>query len=426
MVPTLLATAVAALVRSLAALWLQRWNIGAPAFMVLAGFLLGLDTGDTVESALNTHVAQHVCEIVLAFLLFIDATEIRGGRLWGTSPRLVARVLLVAMPLSLGAAMLLGAWLFPHLPWAVLLIIACVVVPIDFAPAEHLVRDQRLSARVRSVLNIEGGYNDGIISPVFLFALLLAGSASGVSTPVEALATALTQAGVAIAVGLALGAVMAWALDRAGRAGWMTDQSRRIAVVLTPVVTYCAAVQLRGNGFVASFVCGIAFRYLHRVLTARAIRSIPRLPPAQPPAQPPARASTVLTHDFGLIEDVTALMTLTMWFVVGIATVVTPELGLSWQAALFCLGALTLVRVLPVLGSLTASPLPRADRVLLSLLGPRGTTSIVFGLIAYNQLPTGPGADTGLLTTVLCVLGSVLLHGMGSDTVIRRLAPTPR
>ncbi|MFF4500995.1 cation:proton antiporter [Streptomyces sp. NPDC001401] len=151
-----------ALIRSLAALRLQRRHLGAPATMVPAGILVGLSVEDSVVAALNTEVAQHVAEIILAFLLFVDATEVRGGRLWGNSPRLVARVLLVALPVSLGAAMPAGKLAFPESPWALMPVVACIVVPIDFAPSEQVVRDPRLSARVRSVLNVESGYNDGM------------------------------------------------------------------------------------------------------------------------------------------------------------------------------------------------------------------------------------------------------------------------
>jgi sodium/hydrogen antiporter len=174
----LLATAVAMAVRSLAASRLDRWNLGAPVVMVLAGAVVGLLNENSIAAVLNTEAVQHAAEIILAVLLFVDATELRGGRLWGGYPGLVARVLLIALPVSLGLAALLGWLLFPDLPWAMLLLIAGVTVPTDFAPAERLVRDRALSMRVRSVLNVESGYNDGIVSPLFLFALILAGDQS--------------------------------------------------------------------------------------------------------------------------------------------------------------------------------------------------------------------------------------------------------
>src|SRR3954462_14554066 len=98
------------IIRSLAAARLDRWNLGAPVVMVLAGVLVGLLNENSIAAVLNTEAVQHAAEIILAVLLFVDATQGRGGRLWGGYPRLVTRVLLVAMPVSLALAALLG-WL---------------------------------------------------------------------------------------------------------------------------------------------------------------------------------------------------------------------------------------------------------------------------------------------------------------------------
>lgn len=400
-----LAIAVAMVIRSLAAARLERWKIGTPLVMVLAGVVVGLLNEDSIAVALNTEPMQRAAEIILAVLLFVDATEIRGGRLWGSSPGPVARVLFIAMPLSLGLAMLVGWPLFPDLPWPMLLLIASVVVPIDFAPAERLVRDRSLPPHVRSVLNVESGYNDGIVSPLFLFALILAGDTEQKATPLEALTTALPFAVKAIVVGVALGTVLALVIDRAHGAGWMTDQSRRIIVLLAPLLTYTVTVGIDGNGFVASFVCGIAFRYVHRLAKARRLHKTPR--------DPSPAGTSILGEDFRLLEDVTSLLTMTMWFTVGVVAVLAVTVGIPWQVVLFCAAALTVIRVLPVLLTLTGSGFTLRERMLVAVLGPRGTTTIVFGLLAFNRLPEGPAADTILLITVTCVLGSVLLHGPG-------------
>jgi NhaP-type Na+/H+ or K+/H+ antiporter len=92
----------------------------------------------------------------------------------------------------------------------------------------------------------------------------------------------------------------------------------------------------------------------------------------------------------------------------------------------FCALALTVVRVGPVLLSLVGSKFSARERLLVGALGPRGTTSIVFGLLAFNRLPEGEAADTILLITVVCVLGSVVVHGMGARPVTKLLTVTPR
>ncbi|MET0236114.1 MAG: cation:proton antiporter [Kibdelosporangium sp.] len=402
--------------RSLAAGRLDRWNLGAPIIMVVAGVVVGLVNDSSIDAVLNTETVQHVAEIILAVLLFADATEVRAGRFWGNWPGVVARLLFVALPLSLGAAMLLGWALFPGLPWPVLLLIAGVVVPIDFAPAERVVRDRGLSARVRSVLNVEGGYNDGIVSPLFLFALLMAGDLTQQRTPLEALGTVVPFAVKALVVGFVLGSVLALLMDRAQRAAWLTEQSGRIVVLLVPLMTYALTALIDGNGFVASFVCGVAFRYVHRTATARRIREAAV-------GHGPTGAGA-MHENLRLVEDVTALLMMSMWFVVGIAAVLTYSTGVSWQVLLFCAAVLTVVRMAPVHLSLLGSKLSQRERLLVGLLGPRGTTSIVFGLLAFNKLPSSSAADSILLITVTCVLGSVLLHGLGAGPLVRRVKTT--
>ena len=66
----------------------------------------------------------------------------------------------------------------------------------------------------------------------------------------------------------------------------------------------------------------------------------------------------------------------------------------------------------PVVLALTGSGFDLHDRAMVGWLGPRGTPSIVFGLLSYNVLDAGHETRVLLVTTVV-VLGSVLLHGIG-------------
>ncbi|WP_169776540.1 cation:proton antiporter [Amycolatopsis jejuensis] len=412
LIPALIVLPAAILIRALAARQLDRWNIAAPVLMVLCGVATALFVRpDSLLRVFNTEIAQHVAEIILAMLLFVDATEVRGGRLWGHAPGIVGRVLLIALPVSLAAAMLLGTVMYPNLSWPLLLVIACVVIPSDFAAAERVVRDRRLPAQVRSVLNVESGFNDGLVSPIFLFALILARSDNTADTAEKAIATALPFAIKAIIGGAVVGSVIAILLFLAVRAGWTSDQGRRITVLTTPLLTYGATVAIGGNGFVASFVCGIAFRYVYRGFAARDLR------------KPVSRAREHFSRpssDLQLLEEVTGILTMAMWFVVGAAAVVVASFGVRWQPIVFCLAALTVLRIVPVMLSLAGTRMSYRDRFLVGTLGPRGTTSIVFGLLAINGL-SETAEDTVLTLTVACVLGSVLLHGLGATPLINGL-----
>ncbi len=76
--------------------------------------------------------------------------------------------------------------------------------------------------------------------------------------------------------------------------------------------------------------------------------------------------------------------------------------------------AVTLVRLIPVMLALLGSRMDWRERLLVGWLGPpRGTTSIVFGLLAFNVLEGGIEKQV-LLIMVLVVLSSVVVHGLSA------------
>lgn len=368
---------------------MERWRVTAPMVIVLAGVVIGLATSDRVADGLNTEIAEHVAEIILAILLFVDATDVRGG-LFGYEPKAALRLLFVALPLGIATALVFGLWLLPGSSWAVLLVIACIVVPIDFAPVSSILRDRRVPERVRDLLNVEAGYNDGIVSPLFIFALVLADQESRADTPLQALEAAVPQAAKAITVGLVVGAGLALAADTAQRRGWTTHQSNRLVLVAAPLLAFGLSLSIDGNGFVSAFVCGIAFKFL--------------------------RHSDDIRGDLELVDDVGFLLTVGMWFAFGVAAVAIFEVGVTFGAVVFSLLALTVVRMVPVLIGMFGTPFSQAERLLVGGLGPRGTTTIVFGLLAFNVLDQSDEHTVGLVV-VLCVLGSVILHGVAAPAV---------
>jgi NhaP-type Na+/H+ or K+/H+ antiporter len=372
---------------------LEQWQITAPIFLVLAGVAASFTIQDGLEGSLNGHVAERIAEIILAVLLFVDATDVRGGLL-GRDSRSAVRILFVALPISLAMSVLLGLWLLPGLDWAVLVVIACVVVPIDFAPATSILRDERIPERVRYLLYVEAGYNDGIVSPLFIFALVLAGDTSHAVTPLDALSSAVPQAIKAIAVGLCVGAAVSVLANAAGHREFTTEQSKRILLAAAPLLSYGLSVAVDGNGFVSAFVCGIAVKTLWQ--------------------------SPGLRRELELIDDLGFVLTAAMWFVIGgVAVLALASVPLA--VILFCLLALTLVRMVPVVVAMLGSSFTWQERFLVGWLGPRGTTSIVFGLLAFNAL-IGSSEQMALLTMVVVVLGSVVIHGIGAPVAAHAYA----
>lgn len=379
---------------------LARFSVTMPLAMLVAGVLLtagpapvfvfdlGFGAPDGVVGQ-----AEHIVEVVLAILLFLDATEVPGGVL-GREPRLTLRLLLIALPLSLALAWVAGVLLFDGTGLWLLLVLATVVMPVDLAPAAAFVRDRRVPERLRALVNTESGLNDGLVAPVFLIALAVATSAEAEDVT-HAVRDAVPSLVIAVAVGAVIGWVAAHLLRRVLDAGWTLPSALRIGVLALPLLAYGTAVVLGGNGFVAAFVAGVLFEPAARTLPAGTLH---------------------------LTEDVGELLSLALWFVFGAIVNRTLAVGsITWQVVVFALVALTVARIAPVVLSLAGTTIAPRDRLVLGWLGPRGIATLVFGLLAVVDLQ-GPETELVLAVTVVTVVASIVLHGLSTGLVIRSYA----
>ena len=372
---------------------LARYSVTAPLALLVAGVALTAGQDPVFVFDIEFEAAERIVEVIVAILLFTDATEVPGGVL-GREPRLTLRLLLIALPMSLVAAWLVGVVLFPGLsPWLVA-VLATIVMSVDLTPAVSFVRDHRIPERLRQVLNAESGLNDGIVAPTFLFCLAAAtATAAGSEAQADAAVHAVPALGVAFLVGAFVGAVAARVLNRALRAGWTQASALRLGVLTLPLLAYAGAVVLGGNGFIAAFVAGVFFEPEARRLPADALH---------------------------LVEDVGALLSLALWFLFGAVLNDVVERGsITWQIVLYAALALTVARVLPVAVSLIGTDLVRRDRLFLGWARPRGIGSVVFGLLAYIEL-AGPDAEVVLAVMVVTVAASIVVHSLSAGLVTRR------
>lgn len=395
------------LIITLASGLMSRLRLAGPFVMVLAGILVAALVEEDLTDLLYEQSTERVVELILALLLFLDATEVKKG-LFGGEPAVSARLLLVALPLSLLSAVALGYVLLPDNSIAILIVVACVVVPTDLAPASRLLHDQRLPGRVRRILNVESGYNDGIVAPIFVVALALVGDhhdSESVGTAILQGAESTVIAGiVGASVGFGGARIILWVKGRE----LTTPQGLRIGIVLLAVLSYSGAAVASANGFIAAFVCGVAFHAAHK-------------------------SSAIDSSELELTEDLAVLSSMAMWFIFGATVSFLIGIGLpEWQLIVYAIAALTVVRILPILLSLVGSDLQPQDRKAIAFLGPRGTASIVFALLAWRGITNiNDDADFELgeaslvlYVMVATVLGSVAVHSFTAESVGSRYART--
>jgi NhaP-type Na+/H+ or K+/H+ antiporter len=408
-VATIAATVV---VWGLVAARAERWNVSAPMFFVLVGLLVANVPSDVLEVGLGSEAVRTMAELTLAIVLFGDAAVVRVRDL-RRDAGLPSRLLLVGLPVTIVAGALAARLVFPDLSWWVCAAIGAAVAPTDAALGAAIIEDRRIPARIRRLLNVESGLNDGIATPfvnLFLVAAVVGtafqqGSRSG--AVLELLAGA--------AGGAVVGGGAAWLVVRARAGGATHDREAQIAVVAVALLSFTALVEAGGNGFVAAFVAGLAFGSVWRRTSARSSEraAVHRGDPGDP-GEGAGPEVLEFTH------RVAAVMSWVVWFVFG--AVMVPALAdATWRDAVFAVVALTVVRMLPVALALLGSGLDRSTVLVVGWFGPRGLASVVFALLAYGELEPSDGV-AALTAITATVLASVVAHGASAGPVSRRFA----
>jgi NhaP-type Na+/H+ or K+/H+ antiporter len=304
------------------------------------------------------------------------------------------RLLLIGFPLTVLLGYVLARGVFPELPAMMALLLAAALAPTDAGLGAPTVLNPRVPIRVRRLLNVESGLNDGLATPVVLFAIAAVAGQEGLR-PAASLADAMVDLGLGVAVGIGCGALGGVLLGRSRRARWSTPPSRSLAIATLPLLAYGSALLVTANGFVAAFIAGTAFAG-----TARWIH-----------------------HEESSLELAEALadpLGYAVWLVFGFAAVPLVWSSVGARELLFALLALTVLRMGPVALSLTGTDLRPRTWLFIGWFGPRGLASVVFALIAIETLEGDENLRTVLATISVTVLLSVLLHGVSAPPGARR------
>jgi len=360
--------------------------ITMPMVFVVAGIVTQA-TGIVNVDVESTSVAL-LAEVTLALILFSDASRIDTVSL-RRDLGLPTRLLGIGLPLSILLGTGLIALVLPTLAIWQAALVAAILAPTDAALGQAVVEERSVPLRVRQSLNVESGLNDGIALPaVFLFAALAAGEEA---TSGFWIRFAAQQIGVGMAIGITIGALGAFAIERATRRGWIDGINAQLTTLAFAVLALAGATAANGNGFIAAFVAGLVFG-------TRSNRS---------------------EHSIEYTEDSSRLLTALSFFVFGNVIVPESASGLTFGVVVCVVGSLTLGRMLPVaIATWTARPDWRTV-VFLGWFGPRGIASIVFALIVVEE-SSDAGADVVLSIVTWTVLASVFLHGVTAGPLARR------
>lgn len=372
---------------------LERADVTAPIVFIGAGLLLTHGPLAVLGIAPGPEAVRALAEATLVLVLFADASRVDLGKLradW----TLYARLLAVGLPLTIGLGTLLAFVLLPKADIWLALLAGAALAPTDAALGAGMILNPLVPERIRRLINVESGLNDGIATPFVAVALAGAATAEHAAGPTPL--TALAELAIGLLVGAAVGGAGGWLLRLTLSRGWAAGPSAAPAVLALAACAYSSSLALHGNGFIAAFTGGIAFG-----------------------STAGHRGESLMSF----VEDAGGLVSLLVWLAFGAVAVAPAVTGLTWQVALYAGLSLTIIRMAPVALALAGSGLGRAATAFIGWFGPRGLASVVFGLLALEEL--GHDAAEPAVTAIgVTVVLSVIIHGATADPLARRYGPS--
>jgi NhaP-type Na+/H+ or K+/H+ antiporter len=369
---------------------LERVNVTPPIAFVILGLVTTHPPLSILHLNLHSTTIRDVAELALALVLFADASRVDLGAL-RADLGLPVRLLGIGLPLTILTGAVVAALLLGSGQLWIAALVASIVAPTDAALGATIILDDRVPARVRRLLNVESGLNDGIATP--FVNIFLAGAVSEEFVHASGPAHAVYSLITGTAIGAGMGLVGGWLLHQAEKRELTDAAFRPLAVLGLALGTYALAIQAGGNGFVAAFVAGMAFG---------------SVTPHPTPA-------------IGFTEDLGELLSLIVWYLFGAVLLVPGLRESSWRSWVFGLAALTIVRMGPVALSLIGSGLDRRSVAFIGWFGPRGLASVVFTLISVDSLAPAD-ANKIIPAATIVVAGSVLAHGLTAGPLAVRYA----
>ncbi|WP_130508509.1 cation:proton antiporter [Krasilnikovia cinnamomea] len=367
---------------------LERANLTAPMAFVGVGVVLAnlVDFGHQAE----TNAVAALTEATLTWVLFSDAARV-GLRELRSDAGIYGRLLGLALPVTVMLGALCAWWLLGTPGFWVALFIGSALAPTDAALGTVVISHPAVPARIRRIINVESGLNDGFVTPIVVLAL--AGAAAtehGTGGPGTLLVAALQLAGGAL-IGAGIGGGGGWLLRTTARRGWAGENLAGPAVLALALLAYAGSVAAHGNGFVAAFVAGLAFGRV-------AGRGGPR--------------------EVFYVEQTAGLVSMLVWMLFGAIGVPVLVGHLDWQIVLYAVLSLTVIRMVPVALSLLGAHLGPRTVAFIGWFGPRGLASVVFALLAVEEL--GDEAAPAVAVIVATVLLSVVAHGVSAGPLAAR------
>jgi NhaP-type Na+/H+ or K+/H+ antiporter len=363
-----------------------RTVLSTALMFLVAGALVGQGGFGLVDIPSDGVFVTGLADLALFTVLFTDGQR-ANVRALREGWRLSGRALGLAMPLTM-VGIALPAHYLAGLDWTTSFLIGAILSPTDPVFASAIVGRTDVPMRLRRLLNVESGLNDGLALP---FVLIFLATATGADTDFATI-------GLELVLGLVFGVAIAAAVTLAWRLRILTAEPRLQALgpLAIGVIVYATCHLTHANPYLAAFAAGSALATMDRV-TAESFE-----------------------HFGDLLSETTKFAALLVF-----GALITPDRisHLTWGDWAVALIAILLVRPAAMMLSLLRTTLPSRERWVAAWFGPKGFASVVYVLLALQAgIPSGDHVfDLVAITIAL----SIVLHSSTDVPVAKALSVEP-
>lgn len=365
----------------------SRTVLSTAVLFLLGGFVLGAGVLGVVPVTPGDPVVGVLAQLALFSVLYTDGMKVGLAdlrRAW----RLPGRALLLGLPLTLLITALLAHYIV-GLPWLPCLLLGAVLAPTDPVFAAAIVGRKEVPGRLRHLLNVESGLNDGLALPVVLVLLALGG---GTDVGIGVLAEEIV---LGLLIGVLIPLVVIW-LERLPFL-MATKGLQPLVAVSIGLLVLAICLVTGANLFLAAFAAGIT------VATAG----------------PGFREEF---EQFG--ELVSELLKLAAILVFGALITPTFLFGeIAWAGWVFAILAIVVARPLALIVSFLGTRLPAKEQLAAMWFGPKGFASVVYGLLVLES--SVERSDEVFHLVALVIVLSILAHSSTDVLVARQFDSRP-
>ncbi len=355
-----------------------RTVLSTAVLFLVAGFAAGSGGLGWINFEEDQRAVGVLADLALFSILFTDGMRV-GFRDLQKAWKLPGRALVLGLPLTLlGTAA--AAHYVAGLPWMEALLVGAVLSPTDPVFASAIVGREEIPGRLRHLLNVESGLNDGLALPFVVALLALLGSDA-----VHPLAL-----GGEVVWGVALGVLIPLLAIKLGssRIFSVHESHKPLFVFAVGMLIFTIAPVSHANSYLAAFAAGITLATM-----------LPRV--------------RQRFHPLG--EPIAELLKLAALLVFGalISSRLVEDIhGLDY---LFAVIALVLIRPIAIAISFLGSGISWKEILVAGWFGPKGFASVVYGLLILQS--SAPNARHLAHLVAVVIVGSMVAHS-STDVLI--------